>query len=93
MDDYYKGLCDTLIQTLELATQQKRDLLAEIKELRAVIRERDPDLWALSEENQALQMQLASLKECKHGLRQNECGYCDDERRAQESQSAARDER
>lgn len=61
MDDYYEGLCDVLNQALKEATRQRDAQRREIAALRQELRERDPDLWALAEENQSLRMRLTSM--------------------------------
>ena len=60
MDDFYEGLCDAQLLALKEATEQIRELRADNKRLRAELAERDPDLWALSEELQGAQMKLFS---------------------------------
>lgn len=62
MADFHEGLCDALNAGLKAATEEIRKLREENAQLRSELKERDPDLWALSEEVQALQMKLASLQ-------------------------------
>ena len=60
-DDYYKGLCDVLNQTLERATAEIRELRAEKKQLLSDLNSVPVEMWELQERVTCLELQVRSL--------------------------------
>lgn len=61
-DEFFSGLLDVQEDINKRWSAECARLRKEVKNLRRELAERDPGIWALSEEIQALQMQIATLK-------------------------------
>jgi hypothetical protein len=82
MADFYEGLCDAQLLALKAASEEIAKLRGEVKTLRALLKDHDPQFWEMAEQICALQLRLLSLTPCEHGLDSRQCGLCDDERRS-----------
>jgi len=60
-DEFTESMWQHMQLVNAAATKKINDLRQEIKELRAELKDRDPQLWEMAEEICALQLRLISL--------------------------------